>query len=72
MKKKFRHVFTVVREFEARSERAAKSDFGIFHDEAGEMLYGGCGPETLRVELQVSDDSCRGWHTIEETKEESR
>lgn len=67
-KKKFRVVFTVVREFDAKTLKAAKEEFGIYHDEAGEMLYGGCGPETLRVALQVSDDSCHGWHNIDETE----
>ena len=71
-KKTFRVVFTVVREFEAKSEKAAKADFEIYHDEAGEMLYGGCGPETLTVALQVSDDSCHGFHTIDETEKETR
>lgn len=50
---KFRHVFTVTRPFSARTLAAAKSDFGMYQDEGGEMLYGGSsGRERIDVTLQ--------------------
>jgi hypothetical protein len=50
---KFRHVFTVIRPFSARTVEAAKADFGIYEDEGGEMLYGGSGSnERIDVTLQ--------------------
>ncbi len=62
---KIRHIYTVVREFSIEEKDLDEEieSFGGIEDKAGEYLYGGVGPEKIKVVMEVSRDG-KEWKKI--------